>query len=505
MPALFTFEIRDAATIRDAILRGVRNGLIARGVANPNVTPGSDWFVWAQALANELEVVEANSAIKADEQMPDTATGDSLARIASIFGLSKQAAAGSAGGVVLSSSASTTVPTGSQLVDDSGLAYEVDVGGVYADGATIPIRAISTGAATNHEAGDVLRWSDTPPFADEKAVVATGGLVNGHDQEDDEGLRQRVFARLRNPPGSGNWEHVAEVAEASAPQVEKGFVYPAAEGPATVHVAVTAQTTDTSKNRDVDSTVMTAQVVPNVKGLLPEHAYIVVTTVANVAADVAIGLSLPEAPTANPPGPGGGWLNGTPWPAPDASTTWRTTVTGVTSTTIITVDAQTAPSVGVTRIAWLSPTDWKLYSALVVGVTGTAGAYAITLDNPLVGITTGAYIWPECVNAQTYVDALLAAFAAMGPGEKTTNASAFQRGFRHPRPASGWAYALGPTMLRAITDSGDEVEAAEFFHRTDGTTTTTGASGQVVPQVPGTISNPPNQFVPRNVAFYRIP
>ncbi len=505
MAALNTFVVRDSVTIREGLLRVVRSGLIERGVTNPNVTPGSDWFIEMQAVANQLAVVEANCLIKADELMPDTATEDGLARICAIFGLSKQAAAGSIGAVVITASASTTITTGAELIDADGLTYKVLTGGIYADGASVPIVAVSVGEDTNHAAGDILRWVSAPAFTDEKVTVGTGGLINGINEEDDEVLRGRLYALLQNAPGSGNAEHVAEIAEASTPSVQKAFVNPAIQGPSTVHVAVTAAPTETNKSRELAAATMAGTVTPYIQGQLPEHADITVTTVEDVDADVAFGLILPEAATASPPGPGGGWLDGTPWPAPDASSTWRCTVTGVTSTTVLTVDATTSPTINVSRIAWLSPYEWKLYTALVVGVSGTSGAYVITLDQPFVGITTGCYIWPNCQNAQIYVDAVLAQFALMGPGEKSSNASALVRGFRRPRPAAGWPMTLGGHLTRAITTAQTEVESAQFFYRTDGTTTLTDSSGSVTPQLPSAVTDAPKIFVPRHIALYRVP
>lgn len=505
MAQLNTFTVRDSATIRDAILRVIRSGLIARGVTNPNVTPGSDWYVLASAVGSQLAVTEANASVKADQLMPDTATGDDLARICQPHGLTKQAAAGSVGAVIISTSASTTVVTGSQLVDGSGLAYQVTVGGTYSDQSSIPVAAVATGTQTNHAAGDTLRWVSAPAFAASTVTVGPGGFVNGIDEEDDEALRARLFAFLQNPPASGNAQDTAEIAEASTASVQKAFVYPAIQGPSTVHVAVTAAPTSSNKSRDIATATMSATVIPYVQGLLPEHAYSVITTVANVDADVAFGLSLPEAPTASPPGPGGGWVDGTPWPTPDASTTFKCTVTGVTSNNQFTVDATTSPNPGVSHISWFSPFNDQLYNALVVSVSGTSGAYTITTDQPLVGIATGCFIWPQCQNGQNYVNAVLAQFALMGPGEKTTNASALIRGFRHPRPAAGWPSDLGAHLQRAISTAQTEVLDVQFMYRTDGATTLNGNSGRILPQTPGALTGAPNIYRPRHLAFYRNP
>lgn len=504
MAEMNQFVVKDAITVRDDILRTIRNGLIGRGVASPNVGPNTDFYVSATAIGNELSVIGANAIIKCDELMPDTAVDEALDRWGAIFGLSLQGAAGSYGFIVNSSSATAPIAEGAQLQDAAGLRYEVTTGGNYDDGDLVPIRAVDVGADTNHDEGDTLQWASAPPYCADRVLVGTGGLVNGVEAETQEGLRARILAKLQSAPASGNCSHVAEITETADVRVQKAFVYPAVQGPASLDVAAVAAPTDTEKGRAIASALMTGTIAPYVEGELPEHSEVNVTTVVDVPVGVAFGLSLPEAPTASPPGPGGGWVNGTPWPAPDGSSSFRCTVTVATSSTTFTVDALTTPAVGITRIAWLSPLTWTLYTALVTAVSGTSGAYVITVDAPFVGIAVGNYIWPECENAQAYVNTVLDAFALMGPGEKTDNSSALMRGFRHPTPASSWPYSLGPHLLRPVTAI-EEVAAAQFFHRTDGTTTLTGPSGSMSPDPPATSADAPNIFIPENIAFYRIP
>lgn len=512
MAELFTFTVKSAPEHRDDILRTIRAMLIRRGVSDPAVGSDSEYFVMATALANELAVCGANNIIKADEQMPDTAEDDddagtdALSRIAGIFNLSKRAASGSVGFVTFNVTAPSTVTLHAELSDEYSQTYRVTVGGTYDNGDPIPIEAKSTGKATNLPEGATLKWAGTAPaYSAPTALVAEGGLVNGADAETNEELRARIFAFFQNPPASGNWSHVAAILEESTSRVQKAFVYPAIQGAGTVHAAVTASPTSTNKSRVVASAVMTGTVTPYLVGLLPEHVDVTVTSVTDVNADLAIGLTLPEAPTASPPGPGGGWLNATPWPAPDNSSVYKAAVTAVTSTTVFSVSAASAPIAGVTRIAWLSPTDWKLYRAKVTAVgSPSGGSYPITIDTPFTGIAVDCLIWPDCTNAQAYVDAVIATFAAMGPGEKTSNASALIRGFRHPRSITSYPYTLGSHFPNALVKLA-EVATAQFLYRSDGTTTLNGASGTVAPQVPGAVTSPPNQFVPRHIAFYRLP
>jgi hypothetical protein len=504
MATLKTLVVKDATTARDDILRTIKNGLIRQGVPTPNVGPSSDFYNVAEGLGNELAVIGANGIIATDAQMPDSATEADLLRGAGVFGLSPQTAAGSVGGVVILSTAIAPIATGAELTDSSGQRFAVTIGGNYANGATVPIAAISVGESTNHAAGDILTWSSAPPFCSDKVTVGLGGLINGADAEDGEALRARLLAKLQDPGTSANPAQVAEAVEASTGSVQKGFSYPAVQGPATCDAAATAAPTATNKSRQVASSIMAATVLPYAQGALPRQGELTVTTVVDTNADVAFALSIPDSPTANPPGAGGGWVNGTPWPTPDGVSTFRCTVTAVTSTVVVTVDATTSPTVNVARIAWLSPYDWTLYTAVVIGVTGVSGAYVVTLDKPLVGIATGCFIWPACQNAQLYVNAVLAQFALIGPGEKTANSGALVRGFRHPPPSVGWPYSLGPHLLHAITTAQSEVAAAQFYHRTDGVTTATGSSGQIVPQVPGSTASAPNIYVPRHIGFYRI-
>lgn len=489
------FVLPAAEQIRDNILRVQRAGLIDRGVADPNVTPGSDEYVRAQAIGDQLEIAMANTQVKADEQMPDTAVDDGLARIMAIYGLAFREASGAAGNITLSSTASTTVIVGTQLIDGSGLRFQVTVGGIYANGATIPVEGVDTGKDTNHVAGDTLRWVSQPPFADPTALVATGGLIGGVDDEDDDTARERLYDRLRNPPAAGNWQHLAELAEASSTLVQKAFVYPCANGPSNYGLAVVGYATETSKSRVVPAVTVTNTVKPYLDGKVAEYVDSIVTSVTDSNMDVAIELTIPASPKASPAGPGGGWTDGTTWPRPNTTNSiFYCDVTAVTSSTVFRVRSENAPTATVTQIAWLSPVDWKLYTATVTASsTISTYIYEITIDKPFPSIAVLHLISPNATNIAAYFDAVIAHFALMGPGEKlASSAAAFYRAFRHPPPSQSWPYKVDSRMLRAVTDSADEVLDAQFIHRTS----------SLAPTVPGSVQTAPAIFVPRSIAFY---
>ncbi len=513
---LFTFVQKTNTQIRDDILRTIKNGLIAQGVANPNIGPGSDYYISATAFANELAVVQANSVIQADQLMPDTAAGVFLDRWLATFGLARRAAIGSSGVVTITTSVSSTlVVQGTQLTDSIGQRYQVTVGGSYGPATTsqVPIAAIDTGKNTNHINGDTLTWVNAPAFTQANVSVGTpglgDGLTGGADSEvgNDEPPRARLFQQLQNPPKGGNAANIALWAAQSNQDVQAAFVYPALLGPGTVFFCVTqapntiAPLSSNSKNRDIPAALVNSTIVPYVLGNIPEHVFCVGATPLNQPTDVAIQLSLPAATTASPAGPGGGWLDGTPWPQSIGGTA-AVSVTSVSSSTIFTVNAATPPTPGVSRIAWLSPLTWTLNLATVTASFGTSGTYAITIDTPMPGIAAGNFIFPQSTNQQTYVNALLGAFALMGPGEWTINAGAKIRAYRRPLPTQAWPYALGATQLKAIISSGTEVLDASYISRSS---TTPNVPATVLATLAGGLSSsPPSILVPRNIGFYAI-
>lgn len=504
-----TFTVRDEPTIRDAWLRTVYNMFVINGYPAPNILPGSELYIRATAFARQLTVVESNGTIAVNNQMPDSATGDAFARWMSILGLSQRGNGGSAGLVTISCSQTTTIIAGTQLVDSAGLLYQVTNSSSYSNNQQVPIKAVSGGISTNHTNGDVLKWVVPPPFCSPTVVVGIpgggDGLVGGVDVETVETARSRMMLRFQNPMGGGNWTTFSLLAAQASPLVQQAFVYPAANGPGTVHVAVVGYASSlaasNARNRDIASSVMTGAILPFMTGNVAEYAEVVVTTVANQPVDIALGLNLPASPAASPPGPGGGWLDAQPWPYNSTgASTFKCTATSVASSTVFTVDAPTAPVPGVSRIAWIDPSTWQLNTATVTSFTGSTGAYTLTIDTPWPNLATsfvtygGAYVFPQSVNQDTYVAAALSAFASMGPGEKTDAAGLLSRAARKPLPTTLFPYSLGNQFLQVVTDSDNLIAATSWLYRS--------AASPYVPDLPALIGDPPKIFVPRNIGFY---
>lgn len=487
-----SMKIKSQDEIRDDYLRTYRNALIRRGVADPRVDEGTEIHARATALAQQIYVASLNTPLAADAQMADSAVGEDLIRLARLRGLSLRSAGPSAGPIVLGATVDTTIPipTGSQILDPTGALYEVAVGGSYLDGAAVTVRSIDSGTAANLAAGTVLRWLAPPPYVLPTVEVGAGGLTGGADAEQEEGLRSRLLENLANPPNGSNWASANKAAEESSPAVQKAFCYPAANGPSTMHVAVCRAPTSTSKGRAVDALVLASAVAPGVSAAFPEYVEIVTTSVVDAPVDVSFGVALPASTKAG--GPGGGWLDADPFP--QWPSTGYVAVSAVTSSTQITIPATRAPVVGST-LCWLSTIDWKLRTAKVTGYTATFGGatYAITLDTPFTGVVAGDWIFPGAERMAKYVAAILAGFAKLGPGEKTSSAGLLPRAMRRPLATQAWPSTMVRPFLRALTDAGEEVGDADYLHRS-----------QTVPPLPSLVTDAPRVLTPRRIGVYPI-
>lgn len=512
MPA--QLSVPKPSEIRDAILRVIRTGLIRRGVAKPNVTITSDYYVTAEALAQQLAILYANTQVAADQQMPDTADGDDLIRIADIYNVEARDAQGSHGNIVFRTSVAAFVAIGLQLIDGQGQSYEVATGGTYVDGDEIPIESISTGTGVNLPQGTPLQWVGPPPTgADATVLVAIGGLIDGAAADTTEPLRNRIFDALRTPPGGGNAIQIIKWSNDSSASVQAAYVYPAINGPATLGLCVLGPLTFDVTNgwsRGVSDAVL-ATATGYVSGRLPEGVLpglVAMTTkdtggpVPNVDADVAIGLALPVSVSGG--GPGGGWVDPKPWPDLSAAATHAhvSVVTDSTHITLTSDDPTFCPNttnldLGVTEVCWFSSTLFAagfdpVVVAVVTAVAGSTGSLDVTLSAPFTGVVVGDFVFPNAENVQAYARAFMAAMNNLGPGQWTTHPQVLIHGSRLPLVQSSNPSDLTPALLRAITDSGVEVADIDYLYRN--------VSSPGTP--PTTTADPPYVLVPRRVGFY---
>lgn len=491
--------VKSPQQVRDDYLKTIKNGLQRIGISNPNVSENSDYWITATALADQISVLFNNIEILGEELMPDTATGENLDRLLTMFGLTRRGAGVASGQIQFVTSAATLVPVGSQLTSSTGKSYEIVLGGIYENNAILNVVAVEPGADGNLAIGAVLNWV-TPPYNAQSTCLVFSAIKGGVNAEDDETARARLLTRLANPPGSGNWQQIAEIAESSDPVVQKAFIYQAANGPSTLHIAVAGYPGTSSKSREIESFKMNSSIIPSILGSLPEYYETVITTVDDVSSDVAFSITIPNNATQTI---GNGWLNFSQFPRINNTSHFFCKVTTVTNSTNITIDspAGSNPSPGISLISWIDRTTWTVKTSKILSFTGT-GPYVCVLETPLAGIAVNDFIFPACANAQNYLNFVLEQFKNMGPGEKTNIIEIYSRAARKPKVAEAYPYTMDGAMLRALINAGDEIQAASFCYRGISTPALQQQSGVLTPALPSVISDAPKIFIPRNIAFY---
>ncbi len=518
-----SLNIKSQEKIRDDFLGTYRAELIRRGINNPNVSFGTEIYVKATALAQQVAVAMQNTQQEGDALMPDTALGADMIRFAGFFGMKLRAAAGSVGQVIFHTNILASIPVlvsaDTQLQDDAGLIYKVSATGFFKEGDKIEIQAVDTGISTNLKINSTLKWVLQPPFA--TAIVETAfAFTGGTDNENIEGLRGRVLERLANPPGGGNWSQVVGITEDSTAAIQKAFVYPAINGPATAGVAIASAPTDVYKGRDFngDVSILNNFAIPAVLGNFPEFAEFIITNCVNQPIDISLGLSLPQSKKASIPGNGTGWVDANIFPIPIISGTSYVTgfcdVTSVATSTLfnLNVDATIADALvassSIVNICWISKNDWILRTAQAT-VSGAFSPYTVALtvnSDPFVDtlsqtIQIGDYVFPASLNVLAYYNAILAEFAGFGPGQKLDPllfSALFPRAFRRPTIQDAWPSDIGPSVLKFLSETGKEILDVQYLYKQD-----VGAGPGKCP-IPTDVQVGPFILTPNNIGFYPI-
>lgn len=175
--------------------------------------------------------------------IPDTAETEWLDRHADIWLVNSDGTTGrklptlAEGVVTLTGTiAGIVVPIASQLQGGNFVVYETtEVVSIAESSAPSPvaIRALDPGTAGNADAGDSLILSTPPPGVIGEAIVVT--LTGGVDTENDDDLRERLLARIRQPPMGGDLTDYVAWAKA-VPGVTRAWCAPLEQGIGTVTV-----------------------------------------------------------------------------------------------------------------------------------------------------------------------------------------------------------------------------------------------------------------------------
>jgi uncharacterized phage protein gp47/JayE len=168
--------------------------------------------------------------------MPDTAEAEHLARWASIWGVTRKAAAAATGNVTFSGTNGTVISAGTLIQRADGAQFTTDAEGTISAGsATVAVTASVAGADGNTAASTSLTLVSPIAGINTTATVAAGGLSGGSDEEDDDSLRERLISRTQQQPhGGADFDYETWALEVAG--VTRAWVYPQELGLGTVTV-----------------------------------------------------------------------------------------------------------------------------------------------------------------------------------------------------------------------------------------------------------------------------
>lgn len=225
---------------------------------SPPVGPNDFLGQQARALAGLIGEVLAAAQAADDDAVPGTytdATGVTRTRNSSkdlddwatVLGVPsstqgtfgrKSAQAARNGGATAYGTGGVVVSTSAQLTDPSGqTTVKLRTGFTMPGGGSksIIIDAVTTGTAGNLPAGTVLRWSSPPPGL-QATVTLTASLFDGFDVEGDVELALRIVRRLQNRPKGGTcadireWAETAEDGSGALIGIFRSYQYPLRDG-----------------------------------------------------------------------------------------------------------------------------------------------------------------------------------------------------------------------------------------------------------------------------------
>lgn len=228
-PSLSELYARISRDMSDRLLSGAP--VLARSVVS----------VFARVWAGACDSMHGMLAWLFRQVFIDTAEAEYLERWAADWGMIRKPAARGAGNVLFSGQDGAVIPAGTLLLRQAtGFQYAVEEDCKIAGGvAMCRVFAVEAGASVNLPAGAELSLIAPIAAVESVAVVASGGISSGVDEESDDALRSRLLARIQAPARGGSAaDYVAWARE--VPGVTRAWCYPLMMGIGTVGVCVAA-------------------------------------------------------------------------------------------------------------------------------------------------------------------------------------------------------------------------------------------------------------------------
>lgn len=478
-------------------LRSIAGSCARKGISY-NVLPGSEAWLRARAIAAVVVPAFANNKLGLGAVNPLTAQGDDVINGAAAQGVQQRPASPATGYVTAQVvSGTVAIPDGFPGTMSDGT--PITVFGAHpavANGDPVLVTTTTTGESANKVFGSPGTWDDASIGALKRNfTVASGGLADASDADTVEEVRQAWLERLASPGKGGNWAHVCELARGASASIASAWAYPGLT-PGSYGVAIMGATGDGALSAAVVSQAASAIVAE-----LPGHCKLNCTTITPQGVDVVIKVHAPLPKAAG--GPGGGFLDATPWPN---DTVPIVKITGFNAATgVITTNGASLSGLAVGNHIGIWDPTYEDASGNVVGkmyefIVSEAldpGTVTIKVNGGFPKDFTGCYISAGATNLVNWAASAVAAFATLGPGEKTTNVFLLPISARKPDESVRGPQRLESRILSDIQSAHDEISDIGWTARyATGTTSTLTA-----PSVPGSATDPPRRLTLQHLSF----
>ena len=478
-------------------LRSLAGSCARKGIAY-NVLPGSEAWLRARAIAAVVVPAFANNKLGLDAVNPLTAQGDDVINGAAAQGVLQRAASPATGYITAQVvSGTVNIPDGHPGTMSDGT--PITVFGAHpgiANGDPVLVTTTTTGEDANQVFGSPGTWDNASIGAlKNKFTVAAGGLSDASDADTVEEVRQAWLERLANPGKGGNAAHVCELARGASASIASAWAYPGLT-PGSYGVAIMGATGDGAL-----SAAVVTQAAAAIVAELPGHSNLNCTTITPQPVDVVIKVHAPLPKNAG--GPGGGFLDATPWPndtVPIVKATSYNSTTGV-----LTTNGASLSGLAIGNHIGIWDPDFEDSSGNAVGkmyefVVSEAldpGTVTIKVNGGFPKDFTDCYISAGSTNLVNWAASAVAAFATLGPGEKTSNIFLLPRSARKPDESVRGPQRLESRILNDIQSAHDEIADIGWTARyATGTT-----NALTAPTVSAAVTDPPRRLTLAHLAF----
>lgn len=200
----------------------------------------------------------------------DTAEGVYMERWARIWAVYRKEDAAARGPASFPASAGCAIEAGAVVLHQlSGQRYLVEATSREDAGIlTVTLVAAENGSTGNLEPGSEVQLVSPVPGVNSKGTVTGEGLTGGVEEEQDDSLRSRLIARLRQPPRGGA-KHDYEAWALEVPGVTRAWCYPMGNGIGTVTLTFVTDDAPTETGGPIPTPEMVSRVQAHIDAVRP--------------------------------------------------------------------------------------------------------------------------------------------------------------------------------------------------------------------------------------------